>query len=92
MGDENDGLIAVKGFKIVVALLLEGGVADGEDFVEKENVAFGADGDREGEANLHAGRKVFEFLVHELLEFGELDDFVIHGVHFAIRKAKQGTV
>ena len=92
MGDENDGLFAVEAGEVLVALLLEGGVADGEDFVEDEDVALGADGNGEGEADLHAGGVVLEFGVHEGLEFGEADDFVVHGVHLFVGEAEEGAV
>ena len=51
-----------------------------------------ANGNREGEADLHARRIIFKFGVHERFEFGETDDFVIHGVHFFGREAEQGAV
>lgn len=44
MGDENDSLIAVERGEVVVTFLLEGGIADGEDFVKEKDVAFGANG------------------------------------------------
>jgi len=84
VGDEDDGLVALEGSEIFVTLLLEGGVADGEDFVEQENIAFGANGDGEGEADLHAGGVIFELLVHKFAEFGKINDVVIHGFHFGV--------
>ena len=87
MCDEDDSLFAFNGGEIVGAFLLEGGVANGENFIKEENVAFGANSDGKGETNLHAGGIILEFLVHELTEFGEIDDFVVHGIHFFVRKA-----
>ena len=92
MGDENDGLLAVEAGEVLVALLLEGGVADGEDFVKNEDVALGADGNGEGEADLHTRGVVFEFGVHEGFKFSEADDFVIHGVHLLVGEAEEGAV
>ena len=46
MSDEDDGLLAFDGSEIIGTFLLESGVADGEDFVEKEDVALGADSNR----------------------------------------------
>lgn len=44
MSHENNGLIAVERSEVVVTFLLEGGIANGKDFVEEEDVAFGANG------------------------------------------------
>ncbi len=93
MGDKDDSLVVVlEAFEILVAFLLEGGVADGEDLVEKKNVAAGADGNGKGEADLHAGRIIFKFLVLEIFELGEFPNIVVHFVHFGVRKAEQSAI
>ena len=93
MRDEDDGLVGrFELFEIVGAFLLEGGIADGEDFVEEKNVAVGANGDGKSEANLHAGGVVFEFLVLKIFEFGEIPDVVIHGFHFVVTEAEQSAI
>lgn len=92
MSDEDHGLLAMEASEVIVAFLLELSVADGENFIENENVALSADGDRESEANLHAGRVIFELGVHEGLELSEADDFVVHGVHFFMRKAEESAI
>ena len=62
--------------ELVEALLLEGGVADGEHLVDQQDVGVHLDRHREREPDLHAGRVVLELEVDELLELGELDDLV----------------
>lgn len=92
VSDEDDGLLTVEGGEIIITFFLEGGVADGKDFIEDEDIAFGTDSDRESEANLHTGRIIFELLVHEIFELGEFDDVVIHGGDFGIAEAKHGAI
>ena len=59
VSNEDDGLFAFDAGKVVGTFSLEGGVANSENFVEEEDIAFGTDSDREGEANLHAGGIIF---------------------------------
>lgn len=92
MGDEDDSLVAMKAGEIIITFSLESSIADSENFVENEDIAAGADSNREGKADLHAGRIIFEFGVHEGLELSEADDFVIHGVHVFVREAEEGAV
>ena len=93
MGDEDDGLVVfLEVFKVFFTFLLEGGVTDGEDFVEKEDVAAGADGDREGEADLHTGAVIFQLLVLEFFKFGEFPNVVVHFIHFLVRETKKSAV
>lgn len=92
VSDEDDGLFAMERGKIIVAFFLESGIADGKDFVENEDVALGTDGDGESETDLHAGRVIFEFLIHEFFEFGKFYDVIIHGGDFGIAETKHGAV
>ena len=93
VGNEDDGLAVVaQRFEVIVALLLESGITDGEDFVEEENVAVSADGDGKSKTDLHARGVVLELLVLERLKFGELPDVVIHGVHLVVGETKKGAV
>ena len=52
------------------ALLLEIGVADGEDFVEQQDVGVEVRRNRESQPHVHAGRVVLDRHVHEVLEPG----------------------
>ncbi len=92
VGDENDSLLAFDSLEIIITFLLEGSVTDSEDLIEKQDVTFGANGNGKGEADLHAAGEVFEFLIHERLELGKFDDFVVHFVHFFVGEAEHGTV
>ena len=62
--------------ELVEALLLEGGVADGEHLVDQQDVGVDLDHHREGQAHVHPRRVVLELEVDELLELGEVDDRV----------------
>ena len=62
--------------ELVEALLLEGGVADGEHLVDQQDVGVDLDRDREREPHVHARGVVLQLEVDELLELGEGDDVV----------------
>ena len=57
----------------VEALLLEGGVADGEHLVDQQDVGVDLDRDRERQADVHARGVVLELEVLELAQLGEVD-------------------
>ena len=76
----------------VEALLLEGGVADGEHLVDEQDVRVGLDRDREGEPDVHPRRVVLELEVHELLELGERDDVVEALARLAARQPEHDRV
>ena len=74
---EEDGLALVAHLEEhVEALLLERGIAHGQDLVDEHDVGPDLDHHREGEADVHARRVVLELEVHELLELGEAHDLV----------------
>ena len=60
----------------LVALELEGKVADSEDLVDEEDLGLGADSHREPQPHEHARRVELHRGVDELLELGERDDLV----------------
>ena len=62
--------------ELVEALLLEGGVADGEHLVDEQDLGVHLDHHREGEAHEHARRVVLELQVDEVAQLGEVDDRV----------------
>lgn len=41
---------------------------------------------------MHTGRIIFEFLIHEIFEFGEFDDVVVHGSDLRITKAEHSAI
>ncbi len=65
---------ALEPVELVEALLLEGGVADGEHLVDQQDLGVDLDRDREREAHVHAGGVVLQPQVEEVLELGEGDD------------------
>ena len=77
VGDEDDCLPG--GFHLlegVVALLLEGGVADRQHLVDQEDVGVDLHHQRKGQPHQHSRGVVLQLQVDELLQFGELDDRV----------------
>ncbi|MHB8913391.1 MAG: hypothetical protein ACYC4I_00005, partial [Minisyncoccota bacterium] len=69
MTHEQDGATIFLGdfFHLAHALLLELGIADGEDLVDDEYVGLHVRGDRESEADVHAARVVLDGRVEEFL-------------------------
>ncbi len=74
------------------ALLRELLVADGEDFVDQENVGIDVDGDREPEADVHARGVGLDRLVEVRADVRELDDPVEALVDLAAREAEHDPV
>ncbi len=68
VGDEDDRApFALEAEELLEALLLEGGVADGEHLVDQQDLRIDLDRDREREPHEHPGRVVLELQVQELL-------------------------
>ena len=73
--DEQDRpALVLEALELLVALLLERGVADGEHLVDQQHVGLDLDRGREREPDVHARGVVLELEVLELLELGELED------------------
>ena len=87
---------AVIGIRFVAhlakALILELGIADGEDFVHDHDLAVEVSGDREGELDVHAGGIALDRRVDELGHFGKLDDLVKLPVDLGLRHAEDRAV
>ena len=60
----------------LLALFLEEHVADGEGLVHDEDVGLGDGGDSERDARDHAGGEVLHGHVHEVRQFGKIDDLL----------------
>ena len=58
------------------ALLLERGVADGEHFVDEQDLGLEMRGDRERQPQVHAARVALDRRVEEPLDLREGDDLV----------------
>jgi len=77
VGDEHHGgALGQHRPHAVETLLLEGGVADGQDLVDQQDVGLRLDHHRECETDEHARRIVLELQVDELLELGEVEHCV----------------
>ena len=72
--EEDRAALVAQPVELVEALLLEGGVADGEHLVDQQHVGVDLDHHREREPHVHARRVVLELQVLELAQLGELDD------------------
>ena len=71
---------------------MEGVIADGQHFVDQEDVVFEVGGDGEGKANGHAARIPFDGGIDELLELGKGDDLVEFAFDLAAPHAENGAV
>lgn len=92
VADEEDGAAGAGDFlHFAEAFLLEGGVADGEDFVDEEDFGFEMGGDGEGEAHAHAAAVMLERRVDEALDFGKGDDLVEFADDFGFAHAEDGS-
>ena len=76
----------------IIAFALERLIADGEHFVEYQNVTLCLNGYGESETDLHAGRIVLELLIHEILKLGEFHDVIVHGIDFRAGEAEQRAI
>src|SRR6266576_4755358 len=72
------------------AFFLEIYVADGQDFIDEENLRLEVSSDSEGQADVHAGRVVLYGGVNEFFELGEGYDFVELALDFALAHAEDG--
>ena len=78
VGDEDDRPPAItQVVEHVKALLLEGGVADGQHLVDHQDVGVDLDRHREGQTHVHPRGVVLELEVLELLQLGELDHALV---------------
>ena len=77
VGHQQDRLaLGLEAAEDVEALLLEGGVADGQHLVDQQHLGVDLGRDREAESHRHARGVVLELEVDELLQLGEGDDLV----------------
>ena len=74
------------------ALLLEGGVADGEDLVHDQDLGLEVGRHGEGEAHEHAARVALHRRVEEPTDLAELDDLVELALDLGSRHPQDGAV
>ncbi len=93
VGDEDDrAAFLAHPVEDVEALLLEGGVADGQHLVDQQDLGVDLDRHREGQAHVHPRGVVLELEVLKLLEFGELDHALVARPRLARREAEHDAV
>ena len=93
VGDQNNRLlVALRLKEIVLALLLESFIAHGKHLIKNEDVALRFNCHRECQTHLHTAGVVLQLLFHEVAEFGELHDVVIHGINLVVGETKHGTI
>jgi hypothetical protein len=93
VGDEHHrGPLGEHGPHAVEALLLEGGVADGQDLVDQQHVGLGEGGDGEPEPHVHAARVELDLPVDGRLELAEGHDLVELAGDLAAADAQQRAV
>ena len=78
--------------QLLVALALEGFVADRQHLVDQEHVGVDVDGHRERQPDVHAGRVVLHRLVDEGPDTGEVDDLVEASPELLLGKPEDGPV
>ncbi len=76
----------------LLALALEGRVADRQHLVDQQDVGVDVDGHREAQPHVHAGGVVLHRLVDELLDPAEVDDLVEAPVELATGQAQDRAV
>ena len=74
--EDDRAALGLQALELAEALLLEGGIADGEHLVHQQDVGLDLHRDRERQPHRHPRRVVAQVEVHELLELGERDDLV----------------
>src|SRR5260370_29938307 len=72
------------------AFFLEIYVADGQDFIDEENLRLEVSSDSEGQADVHAGGVVLYGSVNKFFELGEGHDFIELALDFALAHAEDG--
>src|SRR5258708_23997026 len=70
------------------AFFLEIHVADGQDFIDEENLRLEVSSDSKGQADIHAGGVVLYGGVNEFFELGEGHDFIELALDLALAHAE----
>src|SRR5262249_34937662 len=67
-------------------------VADGQDFVDDQDLRFQMSGDGKGEADVHAARVAFHRRIEKGADLGELEDLVELALNLLAPHAEDGAV
>ena len=78
--------------KEIVAFALECLIANSKDLVKDQYVSLCLNRHRKSKADLHTGRIILQFLIHELFEFSEFDDVVVHRIDFFMRESQKRAI
>jgi hypothetical protein len=91
--DEQHRLAGVRDFvHLSQATPLEFGVADGQHFVDDQNLGIEMRCDGEGETDLHAAGVTLDRRIDEPVDAGEFDDLVVAPRHLAVRHSQDRPV
>ncbi len=89
MRDEQHGYLAFLEFhEFLDAPIGEDCIANGESFIDDQNLGVDVNRCRECQAHVHAGRIFFHWPIHERADFGEAFDLREHMFHVATRNAE----
>ena len=90
MGDKQNRLARILQFQYPRATLaLEALIAHGEHFIHEKNIGVGVDGDREGQAHVHAAAVGVHRLIDELAQFREIYNGVETDIRLGVTHAQQ---
>lgn len=78
--------------KEIITFSLECFITNSKYFIKDQNVTLSLNCHRKGKTHLHAGRVVFQLLIHEIFKLREFDDIVIHRVNLVMGKTQQSTI
>lgn len=85
----NGCLVMLQLIKIIEAFSLEVRITHREHFVNQKDISLRPGRNRESQAHLHAAGVVLQLLIHEGFELGEIDDIVVHFIHFGRTEAAE---
>ena len=93
MTDEEHGAAAACDvFHLAEALLLERGVPNRENFIDKENLRLKVGSHRKSETHEHAARVMLDLHVEKFLHFGECHDLVEFAIDLGFLHTEQRAV
>src|SRR5262245_24306744 len=72
-------------------LLLETSITNRQNFIKNQNLGVKMHGHRKGQAQIHPARVRTQWLIDEVFQFGEGDNFCLPRLHLPFRQAVQQT-
>ena len=92
MGDEDDSLVAMKAGEIIITFSLKAASPTARTSSRMRDIAAGADSNREGKADLHAGRIILSLASMKGSSSAKRTISSYMGVHVFVREAEEGAV